>query len=82
MSPSLSHSSGLGPVGSKNLSSSSTPQPSSIVLNNEELLIRGESLQTKSQTELSIYTRRRNNQGNPKSHTLATIQALKLVIRT
>ena len=58
---SLSHSFGSSPVGQKNLGSSSTPQLSSIVPNNAELLIGGESLQIKSQTELCVYTRKRNH---------------------
>ena len=44
VSPSLSHSSGLGLIGSENSRSNSTTQLSFIVPNNEELLIRGELL--------------------------------------
>ena len=54
MHPNLSHSSSSIPIGLENLCSSSTSQPSSIISNNEELLTGGESLWTKSQTELRV----------------------------
>ena len=61
VSPILSHSSSLGLVVLENSSPSLASQQSSTMPNKEELLTRGESLQTKSQVELHVY-KRRNHQ--------------------
>ena len=61
VSPTFSHSSGLYPIGLENSCSNSTTQLNFIVPNNEELLTRGASLQSKPQTELHAYPRRRNH---------------------